>query len=291
MSECLTYHKDLIGADLHIPGYIQATDPGAVGAGKLWVDTSGGSGSWLTKVRNTTNTGWESVGGGGGGVSDGKVKISSNDSIANYLNGKLVAGTGITLTENNDGSNETLSVICSITQYTDALARAAISSIITGITYTPATGVFSLTSGYVIPTTTEESNWNTAYGWGNHAGLYSLLGHTHALDDLSDVFIGSGGPLHSQLLRYETGLGWHNWTPNYSTTDHSHTLSQYWTRDASVIYPTTITDNVLIGTVSTDSYLSMLYVVAKTYTIDDVVGASAIEVGTVGTYTTGHNVW
>jgi hypothetical protein len=35
----------------------------------------------------------------------------------------------------------------------------------------------------------------------------------------------------------------------------------------------------------------MLYVVAKTYTIDDVVGASAIEVGTVGTYTTGHNVW
>jgi hypothetical protein len=28
-------------------------------------------------------------------------------------------------------------------------------------------------------TTTNISNWNTAYGWGNHAGLYSLLGHTH----------------------------------------------------------------------------------------------------------------
>jgi hypothetical protein len=30
-------------------------------------------------------------------------------------------------------------------------------------------------------TTTNISNWDTAYGWGNHAGLYSLLGHTHDL--------------------------------------------------------------------------------------------------------------
>jgi hypothetical protein len=27
----------------------------------------------------------------------------------------------------------------------------------------------SLQSGYSIPTTTNQSNWNTAYGWGNHA--------------------------------------------------------------------------------------------------------------------------
>jgi len=27
----------------------------------------------------------------------------------------------------------------------------------------------SLTSGYVIPTTSQEANWNAAYGWGNHA--------------------------------------------------------------------------------------------------------------------------
>jgi hypothetical protein len=38
-----------------------------------------------------------------------------------------------------------------------------LSSSATGITYTNTTGVFSLTSGYVIPTTTEETNWNTAY--------------------------------------------------------------------------------------------------------------------------------
>lgn len=42
--------------------------------------------------------------------SDEKVKVSSNDTTAGYLNGKLVAGTGITLTENNDGANETLTI-------------------------------------------------------------------------------------------------------------------------------------------------------------------------------------
>ena len=41
---------------------------------------------------------------------DVKVLVSSNDSTGGYLNGKLVAGTGISFTENNDGSNETLTI-------------------------------------------------------------------------------------------------------------------------------------------------------------------------------------
>lgn len=56
----------------------------------------------------------------------------------------------------------------------------SLSSTATGLTYTNTSGVFSLTSGYVIPTTTEQSNWNTAYGWGNHTGLYYTLGSTVA---------------------------------------------------------------------------------------------------------------
>lgn len=47
--------------------------------------------------------------------------------------------------------------------YLDSRARLALSSSATGLTYTNTTGDFSLTSGYVIPTTTEESNWNDAY--------------------------------------------------------------------------------------------------------------------------------
>jgi hypothetical protein len=41
---------------------------------------------------------------------DEKTKVSANDTTAGYLNGKLVAGSGITFTENNNGGNETLTV-------------------------------------------------------------------------------------------------------------------------------------------------------------------------------------
>jgi len=37
-------------------------------------------------------------------------KVSSNDTTAGYLNGKLVAGDGIQFTEQNDGGDETLEI-------------------------------------------------------------------------------------------------------------------------------------------------------------------------------------
>lgn len=43
-------------------------------------------------------------------ASTGAVLVSANDTTAQYLNGALVAGSGITLTENNDGADETLTL-------------------------------------------------------------------------------------------------------------------------------------------------------------------------------------
>jgi hypothetical protein len=72
-------------------------------------------------------------GGGGGGAADGNdaVKVSSNDTTAGFLNGKLVAGANITLTEDSDGGNETLTIAAAggggssdITYYTATLADA-----------------------------------------------------------------------------------------------------------------------------------------------------------------------
>jgi len=39
-----------------------------------------------------------------------KAKVSSGDTVANYLAIKLLAGTGITVTKNNAGANETLTI-------------------------------------------------------------------------------------------------------------------------------------------------------------------------------------
>ncbi len=46
----------------------------------------------------------------GAADTDEKSKVSSNDTTAGYLNGKLVAGTNVAFTENNDGGNETLTI-------------------------------------------------------------------------------------------------------------------------------------------------------------------------------------
>ena len=54
-------HDALTGSDLHMPGYVQSSDPGAVGAGKLWVDMSAGPGKWAVKFRNAANTAWELI--------------------------------------------------------------------------------------------------------------------------------------------------------------------------------------------------------------------------------------
>jgi hypothetical protein len=55
-------------------------------------------------------------------------------------------------------------------------------SVPTGLSVTPtsitSSGKFAITyaSGYSIPTTTKQGNWDTAYGWGNHAnGGYAKL--------------------------------------------------------------------------------------------------------------------
>lgn len=77
-------HKLITTTDLHVPGYLTSTDPGAVGTGKYWIDTTAGAGLWVLKVRNAANTGWETVGTGGGG--------GGAPTTADYLVGTAQAG-------------------------------------------------------------------------------------------------------------------------------------------------------------------------------------------------------
>jgi hypothetical protein len=54
----------------------------------------------------------------------------------------------------------------------------ALSSSATGLTYTNTTGVFSLTSGYSIPTNTSQTSWNTAYT--SRIATFSVTGNSGA---------------------------------------------------------------------------------------------------------------
>lgn len=62
-------HRNLSGADaVHPAWYVSASDPGAVGADKGWVDTSAGP-PYQLKKRNTGNTAWEAIGFSAGEIS------------------------------------------------------------------------------------------------------------------------------------------------------------------------------------------------------------------------------
>jgi hypothetical protein len=64
--------------------------------------------------------------------------------------------------------------------------------------------------------TNNSANWNTAYSWGNHAGLYSLLGHTHTFASLTSkptTLAGYGitdAATSAQGTNADTAFGWGN---------------------------------------------------------------------------------
>ena len=66
------------------------------------------------------------------------------------------------------GTSSTVGTVTSIGMTTPTGLDVSPTSITSSGTF-----ALSLTSGYSIPTTVKQGNWDTAYGWGNHSGLYS----------------------------------------------------------------------------------------------------------------------
>jgi hypothetical protein len=100
-------HRELvdIGEDDHHPQKHNINSHDTKATGKdLDILVSGGIADKL-HVHNFP----QFFGGGGGRFASG-VKISAFDISSSYLENKLIAGSGITLTKNNEGSNESISI-------------------------------------------------------------------------------------------------------------------------------------------------------------------------------------
>jgi hypothetical protein len=68
-------------------------------------------------------------------------------------------------------------------------------------------------------TGTDITNWNTAYGWGNHAGLYRPIGYVPTWSEITSNPFSFASLANDQLLKYNSASGqWENWTPNYLTS-------------------------------------------------------------------------
>ena len=69
---------------------------------------AGTSGRFLQTQGAGANPTWGQV------ISGERAKVSATDAVAGYLNGKLVQGTNITLTQGNTGGNETLTIAATV---------------------------------------------------------------------------------------------------------------------------------------------------------------------------------
>jgi hypothetical protein len=67
--------------------------------------------------------------------------------------------------------------------------------------------------------TSNMNNWNTAYGWGNHAGLYRPIGYVPAWNEITLNPFSFSLVQNNQILKYNSASGkWENWTPNFSSS-------------------------------------------------------------------------
>jgi len=142
--------------------------------GSLYVRTNGE----LYQKTNTADVDWTSV-----GNSDVLVKVSSDDTTAGYLNGKVVAGNGMALVENNGGGNETLTI--------DTLAMLWNDIWVDGNTYTQNDVVRDGTWTMVANTTTSDrpapqEDGDSIHGlpsipaWSNNSNTSVVVsGHTY----------------------------------------------------------------------------------------------------------------
>jgi hypothetical protein len=107
---------------------------------------------------------------------DEKVKYDSGDPTTGYLSDKVVAGTGITLAEGTGADENKLKITNSLdtsglVPYTGATGNVDLGNNDLILDKDGATGLMkhTTTTGAISYITDKSANWNTAYGWGNHA--------------------------------------------------------------------------------------------------------------------------
>lgn len=122
--------------------------------------------------------------------SNDKVRYDANDPTAGFVVDKIIAGSGISLTE-GIGANENKLVITNTGIIVDATADSkqyarknnTWSEVVipSGMVY-PASGIsYSRGTSWGTSITNNSTNWNTAYGWGNHASVGYLTSLSGAL--------------------------------------------------------------------------------------------------------------
>jgi hypothetical protein len=182
-----------------------------------------------------------------GSSSDEKSKVSSNDTTPGFLNGKLVAGTNVTLTENNNGGNETLTISANFTDADDKSKVSANDTTAgflngklvagTNVTFTENNngGDETLTISATVPVTSVNTQTGAVTLTAANVGA-AATSHTHAASDVTSGVLAtarlasSGTASESTFLRGDqtwatVGGGVAGFTPTQNTSSPNNTVN------------------------------------------------------------------
>ena len=85
-------------------------------------------------------------------------------------------------------------------------------------TFTETDPVFGLSAAHGI-TSSNMTDWNTAFGWGDHAGLYRPLTWVPTWNDIAGNPFHWSSPANGDLMRYDLSTEhWENFAPEYLTS-------------------------------------------------------------------------
>jgi trimeric autotransporter adhesin len=166
-------------------------------------------------------------------------------------------------TTTNLWKNASITTVLGYTPYNSTnpsnyIALTALSSTATGLTYSNTTGVFSLTSGYIIPTTTSATNWDTAYTnritsltTTGSSGSASLT--TNTLNIPTYTLAGLGGQASSTNLTSLAGLTYASASFVKMTAAGTFSLDTTAYGTGSVTSVSVTTANGVSGTVATST--------------------------------------
>lgn len=118
----------------------------------------------------------------------------------------LTAGTGISIS--NGAGSITISSTSSASVSSVGLSAPTGFTVSGSPITNSGTLALGFATGYSLPTNADQSNWNTAYGWGNHAAAGYLTTYT----ETDPVFSASpaAGITNTNISNWNTAYGWGN---------------------------------------------------------------------------------
>jgi hypothetical protein len=123
------------------------------------------------------------------------------------------------------------------------------------------------------------TNWNTAFGWGDHAGLYRPVSYVPAWNEITSNPFNFGTPTNNQLLKFNATSGkWEGWSPDFLTSyTETDPVFGAWDKSSGIVISSTQVNDFATGVANTPAVLTNT--AKNSYPIEDAAKLAGIAAG------------